>query len=393
MRPYLILALVALVTVSSAGCRWRRGDTALPPAPIKKSTDYNKPLPPGAVALTEVPSDQLPTLAFDPASRRSMRAAIAHSLSYLATASADKAYAKPVAGITKAQVVKGLQQLDELVGGAADAEAFNAAIKARFRAFMSVGCDQRGTVLFTGYYTPIFAASLTADDTYRYPLYRRPKDLVNATGPDVPAGQRQADGSTRPYPARGEILSSGMLKGTELVWLANPIETYIVEVQGSARLRLPSGEIIEVGYDGTNAHPYHGIMLDLVNEGKIARSELNLATMRRYFAAHPEELPPYTARNPRFVFFTRTSGGPFGSLGRPVTTDVSVATDKGIFPPGAATVAALADGAALRLDQDTGGGIRAAGRCDLYMGVGEDAERRAGAQFAEGRLYYLIARD
>lgn len=392
MRLSLILALVALVTVSSAGCRWRRGEKA-PPPPPKKSADYNKPLPPGAVALTEVPIAQLPAVAFDPASRRTMRAAIAHSLSYLATASADKAYARPVAGITKDQVVRGLQRLDELVGTAVDAASLNAAIQAGFRAFMSVGCDQKGTVLFTGYYTPIFAASLTPDATYRYPLYRRPQDLVNATSPDAIAGRRQADGTVQPYPARAELLASGALAGTELVWFANPIESYIVEVQGSARLRLPSGEIIEVGYDGTNNHPYHGIMLDLVSEGKIARSDLNLAAMRRYFAAHPEELPQYTARNPRFIFFTRTSGGPFGSLGRPVTTDISVATDKSIFPPGAITIAALADGAALRLDQDTGGGIRAAGRCDLYMGVGEDAEQRAGAQFAEGRLYYLIARD
>lgn len=390
MRSYLILALVALVTISAAGCRWGREK---PQPPIKKSTDYNKPLPPGASALSEVPISQLPDLAFDPASRRTLRAAIAHSLSYLATKSADKAYASPASGITKEQVVKGLQRLDEAVATAADAAALNAAIKSGFRAFMSVGCDQRGTVLFTGYYTPIFNASLTQDATYRYPLYRRPADLVNAASPDAIAGQRQADGSVQPYPARNEILASGKLAGSELVWFANPIETYIVEVQGSARLRLPSGEIIEVGYDGTNNHPYHGIMLDLVNEGKIARSDLNLAAMRRYFAAHPDELAPYTARNPRFVFFTRTSGGPFGSLGRPVTTDVSIATDKSIFPPGAATVAALADGAALRLDQDTGGGIRAAGRCDLYMGVGEDAERRAGGQFAEGRLYYLVARD
>ena len=37
---------------------------------------------------------------------------------------------------------------------------------------MSVGCDGEGTVLFTGYYTPIWPASLTRDARYRYPLYR-----------------------------------------------------------------------------------------------------------------------------------------------------------------------------------------------------------------------------
>ncbi len=47
---------------------------------------------------------------------------------------------------------------------------------------------------------------------------------------------------------------------------------------------------------------------------------------------------------------------------------------------------------ALRLDQDTGGAIRAPGRTDLYMGEGQANERRAGGQYAEGKLFYLIVK-
>ena len=42
------------------------------------------------------------------------------------------------------------------------------------------------------------------------------------------------------------------------------------------------------------------------------------------------------------------------------------------------------------LDQDTGGAIRAAGRADIYMGTGPQAEVLAGRQAAEGQLYYLF---
>jgi membrane-bound lytic murein transglycosylase A len=42
------------------------------------------------------------------------------------------------------------------------------------------------------------------------------------------------------------------------------------------------------------------------------------------------------------------------------------------------------------LDQDTGGAIRAAGRCDVYMGVGDNASELAGGTYREGRLYYLF---
>ena len=41
-------------------------------------------------------------------------------------------------------------------------------------------------------------------------------------------------------------------------------------------------------------------------------------------------------------------------------------------------------------DQDTGGAIRAPGRCDIYMGVGPSAGRLAGGTYQEGRLYYFF---
>ena len=44
------------------------------------------------------------------------------------------------------------------------------------------------------------------------------------------------------------------------------------------------------------------------------------------------------------------------------------------------------------LDQDTGGAIRAAGRCDVYMGVGDRAGELAGGTYREGRLYYLFVK-
>jgi membrane-bound lytic murein transglycosylase A len=45
------------------------------------------------------------------------------------------------------------------------------------------------------------------------------------------------------------------------------------------------------------------------------------------------------------------------------------------------------------LDQDTGGAIRAAGRCDIYMGVGDHAGEIAGGTHHEGRLYYLFIKS
>ncbi len=77
----------------------------------------------------------------------------------------------------------------------------------------------------------------------------------------------------------------------------------------------------------------------------------------------------------------------------------TVATDKEAFPPGGVTFVvtrAIDASGRLRpferfmLDQDAGGAIRTPGRADLYFGVGRDAEARAGAQYAEGQLFYLF---
>ena len=77
-----------------------------------------------------------------------------------------------------------------------------------------------------------------------------------------------------------------------------------------------------------------------------------------------------------------------------MSQDRTLATDKTLFPRGALTFVEAEVGGVpyqrLMFDQDTGGAIRTAGRGDLYLGIGPDAERRAGTTKAEGQLYYLF---
>lgn len=371
-----------------------------------KKKDYAKQLAPGELALREVDIREVPDLDLSAEDREAVRSGIKYSLAFLAKPSSQKTF--HVATIGHDQVLKSLQDLDSLLASTTDNAALNAAIKSRYRAFMSVGCDDAGTVLFTGYYTPIFDGSRTADETYKYPIYKRPADLVMTTSLEI-AKQKMPDGSLRPYPDAAAIESSGMLKGQELVWMKDPYEAYLVRVQGSAKLRLKDGSTMEIGYHGTNGYPYKGIGQELVKDGKIPADKLSFFTMREHFRANPDDLKNYTGRNPRFIFFTEVNGGPFGSLGQKVTSDVTIATDKELFPRAAPVVvvthlstgeaesAKLKDAAVkpvnyvgLRLDQDTGGAIRAPGRCDLYMGEGDANEQRAGGQYAEGKMYYLI---
>lgn len=110
----------------------------------------------------------------------------------------------------------------------------------------------------------------------------------------------------------------------------------------------------------------------------------------------------YLDRNDSYVFFTRIDHDPHGSLNVPVTGWRTLATDKTLFPRGAIVYVDTKlhsntnHGAQVDdflFDQDTGGAIRTAGRADVYLGVGPEAEQLAGATRAEGQLYYFFLRE
>jgi len=102
------------------------------------------------------------------------------------------------------------------------------------------------------------------------------------------------------------------------------------------------------------------------------------------------------------VFFQEAAHEPHGCLNEPVTRLRSIATDKTVFPRACLAFVTTKvparimgeiqlypyDGFAM--DQDAGGAIRAPGRCDIYMGVGDEAGELAGRTQEEGRLYYLF---
>ena len=260
-----------------------------------------------------------------------------------------------------------------------------------------------GTVLFTSYYTPIFDGSPVKTGQFQYPLYRQPDDLVKGDDGQI-LGRKAADGKLTPYPARAEIENSNMLAGSEVIYLDYPFKVYVAHVQGSVIIRMPDGELVTYGYAANNGHEYHGIIKQLIDEGKIPPDKVNLAAMIDYFKANSSLVRQYTQLNPRFVFFRKmpANESPRGSLNEQVIAYRSIATDKTIFhraslvffstklPRQIGNMTYIDPFAGFALDQDTGGAIRAAGRCDIYLGTGDEAGKLAGQTYQEGRLYYLF---
>lgn len=407
MRTGSRYALALSVLVLCAGCITRTvvydtpGPVEIKPTPPSGKKDYYRQLPPGAHALRKITDpNMLPD--FRPAftaDNSALMAALEYSENYFTYPSSRRYY--PMAGIAHAHASDSLAVFRTMLGSAVSANEFHQRILDAFDVYQSVGCDDRGTVLFTGYFTPIFDARLQPDAVYRWPLYGRPPDLVKDEA-GACLGRVTPDNKLLPYYTREEI-EQGALAGQEIVWLKDRFEAYIVTVQGSAKLRLKDGSLMDLGYSANNGHQYSSVGEAMLGDGIIRKENLSLSGLIQYFRTHPQKLSVYLPRNKRYVFFRKSGEEPRGSIGMPVTPGYTLATDKDIFPRGCLvfvnTNIPAGPGAGQKpfrrfmLDQDTGGAIRAPGRADIYIGVGDEAGRIAGWTYSEGALYYLFLKQ
>ncbi len=265
----------------------------------------------------------------------------------------------------------------------------------------------------TGYFEPEVAGSLAPGGPYRTPLYRRPPDLVDLRQPTgALAGfshaRRDAAGRLSAFDDRAAIEAGALSgRGLELVWLADPVDAFFVHVQGSARVRLPDGRVLRVGYDGKNGHPYTAIGRILIDRGEIAREDMTADRLAAWLKAHPAEAGTLMAQNRSFVFFRPLdrpeSEGPVGALGIPLIAGRSLAIDPSVQPYGLPVFVvadlpigpggALAPFRRLMAAHDTGSAIKGAGRGDIFVGAGDAAGAVAGRLRHPAEVFVLVPRD
>ena len=385
------------------------GACASDPEVVEEGKDFARPLPEGVPALERVTDPaQIPDMRPTFVQRDRALEALDESLAYFSKPSSTQWFPHPTndRDITHGDQIRTLEVLRDALVRSESAEEFQGRCLLSFDFYRSRGWDGSGEVLFTAYCEPIFDGRKTPDGTYRHALYGLPADLVKEAD-GTPVGRRLPDGNVVPYFSRSELHANGHLDGLEIVYLEDPFEVYIAHVQGSARVNLPTGEQLCIGYAGKTDRPYRSIGLRLVEEGRIEDSELSLTTLKRYFRDNPSEVERVLSHNESYVFFTEREPGPFGSIGAKVTPYHNIATDKSVFPRGGPCVVVTSlpfadpsdpsqvvrrQATYLTLDQDTGGAIRSAGRCDLFIGTGDEAERLAGYTREVGQMFYLFVK-
>ena len=268
--------------------------------------------------------------------------------------------------------------------------------------------------LITGYYEPLLQGSRAADERFAFPLYRVPGDLVRIElaeaypqlrGLNLRGRLDPSAGAARvlPYWTREQIEGQDRLRGSELVWVDDALAAFFLQVQGSGRVQLSTGEQIRLAYADTNGQPYRSIGRWLVEQGEMSVEQASLAAIREWARAHPERLRELLNHNPSVVFFREAAlgdpeRGPVGALGIALTPGYSVAVDPRFIPLGAPLIIEsehpMTGEPLVRpvLAQDTGGAIRGPLRLDLFWGFGPHAEEAAGQQRGQAAVWILVPR-
>jgi membrane-bound lytic murein transglycosylase A len=369
-------------------------------APGKPRPDYGRPLPEGAPALLPLgPNEPRPDWSGEWAKRDEILPALEHSIFYMRRPVARKFY--PQAGIEHETAWLSLERFRELLRDSPLGVSFARSIDREFDVYKSAGWDGAGGgVLFTGYCTPILKGALESSAQFSHPLYALPPDLEKSPDGEI-IRWKTASGRTLPYPNRRVLEASSLLKDKdlELAWLADPLDAYIAHVNGSAFIELPDGTLHRLGYAGKNGRQYVSLGKELIEAGEIPREEMSLPAIRAWGRrTDPAKVKEFLDKQDSYVFFQPIDGNPHGCLDVEVTRGRSLATDKTLFPRAALCFVDTQVGDATKFqqfvfDQDRGGAIRTAGRADIYLGIGPDAEGEAGRTQGEGQLYYLFLKQ
>jgi len=263
-------------------------------------------------------------------------------------------------------------------------------IKQRLQPYRVESSSQQSTGLLTAYYEPEFEARRVPDSRFAVPLYRTPAGLSAGT----------------PWYTRQEMESldraKEALRGGEIVYLADPVQVMVLQIQGSGRLRVTEADgqerLIRLAFAAHNGRAYKSIGRWLIDQGELR--DASWPGISAWMQQHPERVQALLWQNPRVVFFKEEAlsdfdrgFGPKGAQGVPLTPGRSIAVDPQSIPYGT-PVWLSSEGPQVSLNklvlaQDTGGAIRGVLRVDYFAGWGASAGELAGRLKQDVRLWLL----
>lgn len=233
--------------------------------------------------------------------------------------------------------------------------------------------------LLTAYYEPVFEASRTPSASFSAPIYAPPANLS----------------SRKPWYTRKEMdtlpEAKAALKGKALVYLNDPVDALVLQIQGSGRIRVQQADgsfrNSRLAFAGTNEQPYKSVGKWLLDQG--LTKDASWPGIKAWLAQNPQRQQELLWSNPRMVFFREEAlsesdvdAGPRGAQGVALTAGRSIAVDPGSIPYGTPVwISSAGPQTSLQqlvIAQDTGSAITGAVRADFFVGAGVQAGDFAG---------------
>ncbi|MFA7291070.1 MAG: murein transglycosylase A [Rhodocyclaceae bacterium] len=291
---------------------------------------------------------------------------------------------------------------------ATDNQAVRAFFERQFQPFIATNPDGSNEGMITGYYEPLLIGARKRDSNNRFPVHSVPKDLLTIELGDIlpelknkRVRGRLVGNKVLPYYPRAEIVEREQVAPV-LLWVEDPIELFFLQIQGSGRVRLPSGDLVRVGYADQNGHPYQSIGRVLIERGELKSGEASMQGIQAWARANPKKLDELLNTNPSYVFFRELPSkfgpedGPPGALGVPLVAERTIAIDPRSTPLGAPVFLATTQPNSavplrrLVMAQDTGGAIKGVVRADFFWGFGAEAGAQAGRMKQSGQMWILL---
>ncbi len=256
--------------------------------------------------------------------------------------------------------------------------------------------------MFTGYFEAELEGSLNKQGEYQYPIYGWPNDMAIADLSEWDMNGEKIVGRIVgkkfvPYLKRGAIDAIN-LNAPVLAWGKDPVEIFLLHIQGSGRIKLSNGTVVRIGYAGNNGYKYKSLGKALIDAGHITYAKASWTGIKKWVKNNPDKADAMLATNERYIFFRKIkdSGGPIGNMGVGLTAKRSLAVDSKIIPMGlplwldADGVGDIPRLSRMMQAQDTGSAIRGAVRGDFFWGYGDTALAYAGKMKSIGKYYIFL---
>lgn len=233
---------------------------------------------------------------------------------------------------------------------------------------------------YTGYYEIALIGSRNKSEKYRFPLYKLPKEEF--------------------LELKREEIEAGALKNKdlEIVYVDDPAKLFFLHVQGSGKITLDDGKVINVGFAGKNKHEYESIGKYFLENDIFERDDISALKIMDWIRDNEKSAAEIMNKNPSYIFFEERENGATGSLGVELVPEGSIAVDREKIPLGIPLfiTTRMPNGKKynkLLNAQDTGSAIKGILRGDIFFGFGQKAENSASVMKQYGKKYFLIPKD